>query len=409
MTETARLSLALAAALLASASPAAATTLLPTDTPAPLTRGPIEFHPHAGFSQSYDSNIFLQSQPVSSWISTLDGGLKLPGMIADHSRYDLDYDVANRWYSRDPGVGNGVIQSLDGHYWYEAPSGLKLRVRDNYLNTIDQASTELTALRRRWQNLIGGGLAYEPEGGEVFLQGDFDHTRYKYVTDDPVLRQQLDRYEQEFGGRAGWQLQPKTVVYAAYHRQLIHYTNASNPSRDSKSHLVDFGVDGDLTPKMTGKAQVGVVDRTYDAAPSPGLSRETNNMTALVALSYTPADRSNVDLSFTRSLEESAFDINQFYIATAGLLTLTHRFPRLLFARLYGGMEWDKYPTTTVINGLPVNRRDNNYQGGVSLEYPIRDSLRIGLGYLYRARSSRDLPQFDYHDQITTLSANLTF
>ncbi len=165
-----------------------------------------------------------------------------------------------------------------------------------------------------------------------------------------------------------------------------------------------------MTAKISGKAQVGFVDRKYDQAPAAGLGRDTNNLTAQVALDYQPQERSKVDLTFTRSLEESAFDINQFYIATAGLLSFTHTFTWNLIAHPYAGLEFDKYPTTTQIGPLSVNRRDYNYQGGMDVEYPLGDYLKVGAGYLYRARFSKGLSgQFNYRDQITNVSATVTF
>ena len=400
---------AVAALLLTASFPAGAARVLDLETaPPPQLERPAELHPYAGYQESYDSNIFLLPQAVSSWIHTPSVGLRAPLRLLDKNLFQLTYDLADRIYSNAPGLGSGVVQQLDGRYWYKSPRGLYLRAMEDYLNTIDPATTELTGLSRRWQNTAGGEVSYLPDDGRLFLAADVTDLRHKYVS-DPTVGQELNRYDATFGGKIGWQLQPKTVAYAAYHRQLIHFTDHPTVDRDSRGDLVDFGVQGALAPKISGTAQAGFVERGYDSAAAAGQSRVTRNMTAMLNLAYEP-ERSRVDLTFSRFLQESSYDVNQFYIATGGVLSLTHSFPWRLYARVYGGAEFDKYPTAAQVGPALLNRRDDNYQSGLELQYPIGDYVRVGGSYLYRARFSKDASaQFNFRDQITSVSATVTF
>ena len=411
-----RSSAVLAAACLAAAAPALGAVLEPLTPPAGLTEGAWEVHPSAGFTESYDDNIFFRpgtasgGERVGSWISTPGAGLKLSAAPSFRHRLDLSYDAADRLYSRDPDVNNAFIQSAGLRYWYQSAAGLVARLRDDYLNTVDPASSELTARRRRWINVAGADLGWRPEGRRLTASVGAQQTRHKYVVGEPDLAALLDRYDQLFGARVGWRLQPKTTLYAQYHRQLIHFTDSPSPSRDSKGHLVDFGVEGELTPRVSGHAQVGVAERRYDAAPGPGLDADTRNLTASVDLAWRPRETSEAELLLSRSLEESAFDINQVYIASAAELRLVHRFPWRLTARLDGRVERGTYPTTTLIAGRELVRRDDDYRAGADLEYPVGGRFTAAAGYHYRARFSKGLSdQFGFRDQITSLSLTASF
>lgn len=407
---TRRAAFACAALLLPAGAARAATlqTLQPLDEPPTLTHHLVEFHPYLGVSESYDSNIFLHKHAVPSWITTEDLGLRVPAASpSERHHLLLDYDGAHRdySYSKSSDVKDAWIQDAQGRYWYKSPWGGTLRARELFLSTIDPANSELTGLRRRWQNTAGGELGYEPEERSISVRGGFEETRQKYAGGDPLL----DRYAQVVGGRVGFQVQPKTVAYAAYHRQITHFTDNPNPSRDSKDHLVDFGVEGELAPKTTGRAQVGFVSRRYDSQPAPGQDRETTNLTALVAVAWLPDDRSRLDLTLRRALEESEYDVNQFYISNGALVEASHEFLWKLKVNLSAGAEQDKYPATSVV-GPAVNRRDDVYQAGAGLEYPLRDWLKAGASYVYRARFSRDLSeQFNYRDDVTTVDLTAAF
>ncbi len=401
-----------ALALLLAVVPARAATLRPLDSPPDTERRPFELHPYASYSEAYDSNIYLLPQAISSWIQTLGAGVRALGSYADKHRFDLSYDLADRIYSysKDSGAGNQPIQELNGIYRYKAPSGLGLRLQDDYLNTIDPANTELTGLRRRWDNLARAEAAYEPEERRVALGVDAQELRRKYVAEDPAQRQLLDRYVQLVGGRLGWQAQPKTVAYVAYHRELIHYTDRPDPSRDSKGNLVDFGLEGDLMHDLTGTAQVGLVERRYDGPPAPGQGSDTRNFTSLISLNYQRRERTRSVLKVSRSLEESGYNVNQYYIATGGTLAITHDFPWKLSGTISGGYEVDKYPTTTLLGPLAFNRLDQNYSAGADLALPIGDHWRVAASYLYRARFSRGLSeQFNYRDHLTAGTVTVTF
>jgi hypothetical protein len=391
---------------LAAQAPAAVVDL--HDSPPELTKGQVELHPRAGLSETYDSNIFLRSQAVSSWIFAQSYGLEVRAASpSDRHKLMLAYDGAHRdySYSHDDALRNAFIHAPEARYWYRSPSDVTVRAREIYLNTIDPANSEQTNLRRRWMNVWGADVGYEPTERPLLLRAGAEQTRHKYVGDVPTL----DRTETLFGVKAGWQFQPKTVLYTGYRRQLIHYTENPVPSRDSQGHLVDAGVEGELAPHTTGRVQAGVVIRSYDSAPAPGQSAETTNFTAEVGAVYLPDERTRAELTAARTLQPSEFDINQYYIATAAGLSLSREVLHKLRVIVNGGVEWDKYPTTTVTAAQAFNRSDQVYLAGAALEYPLNDRLKAGLGYLHRARFTNAVGPYPYRDHVTTLALDASW
>lgn len=386
--------------------------------------GKLELHPHYKLTETYDSNIFLaprskvlgnnadsnKAGPVlGSWITENNLGLKASFPLTEMHKLELGYDFVWKAYKKDPRLNNTVNQAVDAAYSYKGPN-VSAKVADTYVNTVDPATSELTARQKRWQNTATAEGEYAPEGGKLFAGADVSQTNHKYVSQSVALRTALNRYEQSFGVKGGYRVRPKTRVYAAYHRQIIHYSvHQSAPTKNNKAHFLDFGVEGDIAPKLTGQVQTGLQYRQYDDPPAAGQKKITRNWMLATKLTYKPLERTKVDLSWTRRIEESTFLANQFYIANAASLNVTHKLPHKLTAGVNAGLEIDKYPEATATGGSTANRRDDLYQTGASLDYDIQEYLRTGISYTYRTRNSRFTEQFNYNDHLTSLSLSLLF
>ena len=426
----------LTAALLLSSLPAHAGMFDNASKPE-MKSGPVELHPYLKLSEMYDSNIFLQPRsgvkgnnangnsagPVlGSWIHTVNAGLKAGLTLSEMHRLDLGYDMAYKAYKKDPRSNNTVNQTADAMYTYKGPMGITGHLKDSYLNTVDPATSELAGgeRKRRWQNTAGLDVEYAPEGGALMFGVDGNETVHKYVTKDAALRA-LNRYEQLIGFKAGYHVMPKTRVFAAYHRQVVHYTNhPAVPTSNSKSHMLEGGIEGDIAPKLTGQIQSGLQYRKYDDTPigKNDRSKITRNWVVSTKLVYRPLERTKVDLMLSRSLQESTFQGNPFYIATAAGLNVMHKFPWKVTAGVNAAVEQDKYPQTVPVSlgaapsigTIRVNRRDEIYQTGGNLDYDIQEWLKVGVSYLYRVRFSHNLSdQYNYRDHQTGMSVGVMF
>ncbi|MBI5630435.1 MAG: outer membrane beta-barrel protein [Elusimicrobia bacterium] len=386
--------------------------------------GQMGLHPYYRLSEMYDSNIFLQPRskvagqnangnaagPVlGSWITANNLGVKADLPISDMHKIDMGYDFVWKAYSKDPHTNNTVNQMADLGYAYSGPMGLSGKLKENYLNTVDQATNELTGRLRRWQNTLGASMEYGPEGGNLFAGVDLGQVNHKYVANDPAVRGALNRYEQSFGLKTGYRLQPKTRAYLSYGRQIIHYSVPQASPKHNKSHLFGVGLEGEITPQLMGQIETGMQYRKYDNPPTGASRTTTRNWTVGTRLKYKPTDMTRVDVALTRSLQESTFANSQYYVATGANVGVSHQLPYKLTAGVNAGVEIDKYSESTTLGGLTASRRDDVYQVGTSLDYDIQEWLKTGISYLYRARFSRFTEQFNYKDHQTAASVSLLF
>lgn len=378
--------------------------------------GLMELHPYYTYSETYDSNIYLVPADhvagftvgggvQSSWIHENDAGLRAQMPFSQTGKLDLGYDGDYRAYSAAPSANNAFRQKADGAYTYR-DTYLRAGIADTYLNTVDPAFSELIERQHRWENTVAANAEYGPEGGFLFAGVDAFHRIDKYL--DPELAFDLNNYEEQFGFKAGYWLAPKTRVYAAYHRDIIHYTAGRDAS--SMGHLADFGIEGVIAPKISGQIQTGLEYREYDFDPlNPEITRVTRNWRVGISLTYRPQERTTVTLDLRRGLEESTFLPNRFYIATLAAIALEHKLPWKFTIGTSLSYGINKYPEAAPLDGSVRSRRDDLYSEEIHFRYDLQDWLYTTLSYQHRDRFSSFASTFNYDDDITTVSLGIRF
>lgn len=382
--------------------------------------GQLALHPYYKLSEEYDSNIYLvpPDQPGgqigsglrSSWITKNDLGLEanLPWHHIDDLSvgYDFDWDK----YTTQPSINDTVNQAAHADFSREGARGMTYRLGDRYINTTDQAFSELTQRERRWMNRVYAGVDYAPKNGRLVGGVDADQETDKYL--DATLGGQLNRYEQDAGFNVGYLIQPKTKAYVSYRRGIIHYTVDPSPGaveKDNKAHTVSVGVSGKLSPKIDGRVEGGMTYREYDVAPIAGAPRVHRSPTVATAVTYRPDGSSSIALTLSRYLQESIYAQDPFYYANIASLALEHKLPYKLTVGVNAAVEIDQYSDTQAFGSSTGTRRDDLYQGGLSLTYEIQAWLSTSLAYFYRERDSTLSAQFNYQDSQVLWNAALKF
>jgi hypothetical protein len=256
--------------------------------------------------------------------------------------------------------------------------------------------------------VANAGLEYAPEGGALFAGVDGSQTTHKYLS--RTLGGLLNRYEQTAGIKAGYMVQPKTRVYVGYRRQIIHYS--AGRVSNNKSHLAEIGIEGEIAPKVKGKISAGGQYKQYDEAPVAGQPKIARDSIVSTQLIYNPLERTNVVVTLSRAINEATFANNRFYISTVGNLAVNHRLPYKLTFGINAAVVVDKYPVpaSPTIDAAVLNRRDDSQQGGANIDYDIQEWLKVGVGYLYRQRWSKNFTdQFNYEDHQMSVRLALAF
>lgn len=385
---------------------ASADVLVGPRTPVLEWRG-FAAHPFFRVSETYNSNIFLDPEggEDASWIHQLNPGFKA-GVEGDRHRLDLTYEGWLQLFTRDPSRNNAYNQAA-GLLYKHTGSRLTARLREDYVNTVDPPNSEVTGRQRRWQNVLGADVEYAPDGGALFFGLEGSHAAHKYVADNPALRERLNRYEQRAGAKAGYRIMPRTRAYGVYRRGVIHYSaDGSPPTKNNKSHAFAAGLETELAGTLDARAEAGVEHRRYDDEAVPGGGREARNLTFDARLGYAPLERTRLELTGSRAVQEATFGGSRFFTATGGALSLTHRFPERLSVSLRAGYERDVFSEPVLLAGVSRQRRDDLYRGRAGLELKLRDWLSLEAAYQHRARFSRNLEaQFNYREHVSSLAA----
>jgi len=384
--------------------------------------GQLALHPYYQLTEVYDSNIYLVPRDLpgrtvgggvrGSWITKNE--LALEAVLPWRNLHNLaaGYGVESHNYSVDARANDTINQNAHLDYTYTGAYGLTYRLGDRYLNTRDQAFSQLVSRDRRWANETYTSLDYSQPNGNFAGGMDASYTVHKYLGE--AIGRQLNRYNQRVGFNLGYKVLPKTKVYASYHRGITHYSvgrAVGEQDKNSKSHDVGVGVRGSIAPKVTGQVEAGMSYRQYDEAPLGGVTRITRNMTVATNLTWKPTDRTDFILGLSRGLQESISASNRFYISNTAQLDVKHKLPYKFSTGMNLAYGVDKYPDTQFIGttGARGDRRDDIYQGGAWVEYDIQAWLSTGLSFVFRERNSTFTSEFNYQDMQTAWNLALKF
>lgn len=393
----------------------------------PLQYGGLTVEPYYNLTETYDSNIYLApsggtpgavAPERASWIMDNNLGFKAAYDYSPRHQFKLAYDFTMLRYQGDggdaqvdPGVNNAVDQALGARYAYDGPAGVSAKLGDDYLNTTDPADTELTARAKRWENVVGGQVEYSP-AQQGFVSLDAEHQIDRYIADNAVLRALLDRIEDTIGGRVGWYVEPKTKVFAAYHLQVMHFTDddpaaTGSPARDNRADVIGVGVEGSVLPKLNAQVQTGYTYTRFAAAAQNTGTSVSRIWSFSGSLDYKPLEKTDVTLTINRGLVPAVLGGNQYYLATSAGLSFVHRLPSDFSVLANGSVERDEYGSPISIGGQSGTALYGNASlAGVGAAYDFSDWARVAVNYLYIARFS-NFSAYDYVDHRTSISLTL--
>jgi len=362
----------------------------------------MKVHPHLASRQRYDDNIFLSpTAPVGSWINATSVGLGLELPVRNLYKTDVSYRGEFLSYSHRPGVQNAAHQILRAGLEGQFPRGARIQVRETFMDVTDPATSELVGRPRRIQNTLGA--VFEKDFGRNLALG-LDGQGAVHAYRDKDLADVLDRTETRFGLQLGYRIFPRTRLLGAYHVERIGYRH--RPSRDSTSHFLEGGLEGQPAPKWRGVLKAGAQWRTYDRSVA-GTPRGQTAGIFSTEVTFTPAERTQLVLSGSRNLVESAFTNNRFYRSNLAEMRWAQRWGIRWFQTVAGSFEHAGYPGRTVVAGSSKRRADDTYGARIEVRYVVEPYLQVVAGYFHRRRNS-NLP-VDYLNNVTEAVLELRF
>lgn len=358
--------------------------------------GSLEINPLVSVQQSYDSNIYLtKAAPKSAWINRTGLGVGLVNKVG--SRLDLigGYTIEFLSYSRATNINNATHHLAN----LGATARLSKRVTgalvDSYMQTTDQATSELTARALRVQNMAGVNVE-APLRGDLGFNLAVQHVYNNYLNSAFDM---LDRQEMLAEGDVTYKVQPKTKLVLGYRYGTMDYRIPSAKNGDATYNNLDLGVSGSLAPKLVGTVKGGVQFRNYEKR----LNQAANSITTFgynAQLAWKPVESTDVIFYGARGNIESTYGDSRFYTSSMGDVTLSRQV-RKIKAGLGVTYEDVRFPESTAATGK--KRHDGNTSIHADAEYGIQKWLKAGAAYAYKSRASNERA-FKYRDNVFSVS-----
>ncbi|HAF96510.1 MAG: hypothetical protein A2021_04270 [Elusimicrobia bacterium GWF2_52_66] len=357
--------------------------------------GTLEINPQVSVQQSYDSNIYLtRTKPLSANINRTGLGVNLLNKIG--SRLDLKgaYTAEFLSYSRSTNINNATHHLASLGVEARLPKSTTFILDDKYMQTTDQATSELTARALRVQNTAGAGLE-APLRGKFGFNLAAQHTYHNYLA---AVNNLLDRQEMLSGADLTFKVQPKTKLVLGFRYGTMSYKLASADNGDAFYNNWDLGLTGNIAPKLVGTIKAGVQYRRYEKSLNQAADKiNTGGYSA--QLLWKPAELTEVILYGKRGNVETSYGDNRFYTSNTGDITLSRQVHKLK-AGLGFNYEAIAYPEITALTGK--KRLDTNTNMRATAEYDMRKWLKAGVGYMYKNRTTNE-KDFKYHDNIVSV------
>ena len=391
---------ALGASAAAVAAPVQAQTQAPESIESmPIHAGPVGLRPSLSISNAgSDSNVFNESEnPKDDLTATIT-----PRLIARlrAGRLLFSYGAATdlvyfKVFKDQESVNFATDLRLDASL-----GRLQPYVSGGWVSTQDRLNSELDARVPRTQRTIAAGTRILVASRTALV---VNARRFELRFDEGTefrgadLAHNLNSHTDSVEGGVQLTLTPLTTLNLTTTVQRDRFDSA--PERNADTIRITPALQFDPTSLIRGTVSVGY--RHFDAA-DPALP-DYSGLVAQVIAGYTLLERTKFDLDLTRDVQYSYEDLEPYYLATSGRLTVTHQLVGPFDIQAFGGRQSLGYRSTAAAGEV---RRDRVQTFGGGAGYRLRSLFRFGVTWELNRRIS------DLHDrryERRRLYASLTY
>ena len=342
----------------------------------------------------FDDNIYLtKSDEVSSIINSIHGLARYLTKIPSTSfNFDTSVDVGYNSYVEDPSRNNNMFAGL----------GLRLNnkffdLNEKFTYTTDPANSTLDERTERINNDVYLGFTTSKEkklGFGIYGRDVLDHYLKEYY-------EGLNRNKIIGGAKLFFNFIPTKSLYAGYQYTNIQYDK--NDFNNSTGNSYFLGVEGNISAKLTGVAQVSYDDRKYEKKSET--TPETGHVLGYLAnITYAPYRSTIFSLEGKRDMEETFWGNNRYYVSS----TVYLKFQQIVFQKwTFGcttGYEYMEFP----VESYGFYRTDEYFTVIPSVDYKFNKYLAAGVWYQYRNKISNSAAN-EYLNNRTGVKLSLMF
>jgi len=209
----------------------------------------------------------------------------------------------------------------------------------------------------------------------------------------------LDHLQWVVSAQAYGRVLPKVRITLDYSVTFVNFDEGDDGSlNDYTVHTVQGGVDGELTPKLSGSVKLGASFQDVDqSGPNPD-DREFTGFTAGLALRWEVLVNTTIEAGYTRSVQVS-FTSNFLETDDVSLAVTQTFYEGTVRLRLEGG--WTR-------SHVSPGDNLNVLRGAAAVTWQVRDWLSLRAGYELRKLNS-GFPNDDYLVNTATVGIGAGF
>ncbi len=356
-----------------------------------MNLGNIKVNPYFSLRQEYRSNIYLTDKDEKSdLITTFSPGVRfyMPSPIAD-VQLNYNADFLTYWsHNRNDTNRHSLLFKGD----WEIGKHYDLFIQNRLNITDDPATSEDTTREDRLRNIFD--IALTRRDRRTSLELGFTSIRDDY---DDIDR--LDRTENYITLDGSYRFMPRTDLRMRYRYGEINY-DQNTPSRDASYNELTAGVSGRFSPKITGEIRAGYQWRDYENYQQ----KDFNGGVLYASAVHRMNPRVQTTLSLERGVQESSFDINNYYDFIALNLDYQHLMGHKHLFKAGAGYQNNNYPKA--VGGF--DREDTIWNLSLGWDYNLQPWITPGISYAFLNRDS-SYPNMDYTDNRISIHCNLAF
>jgi len=374
--------------------------------PAVIDVGPVAITPTTGLESKYSDNIYLQeTDTTSSWIY-----LVRPAVVAqlqDRSNlYRLSYDGEAAWYDEDSEndrndyfnhTFSGDIYILPAERWIAtAYASYALLHEDRGTGlTEGQIGNNIPEPVEYDQTDVGGTIEHGSGVGRISLNANYMDRVYQNFRQFTRSR---DVEETRVGATFFYPIAPKTDILLDYSHADISYPNPFEnlPALDSTEDTIQAGIEWEITPNMTSRAQAGGTQKNFDDSERD----EWSGLTWTLSLLMQPTEHDTVTITGQKAPEETSLQgdfINRESLTT----TWDHSWSDRVGTSLSGTVARERY------EGSINDREDYIYNVTARVNYEFRRWVNTYMSYSYDDKDS-NAEDLSYQQNVFMIGVDLS-
>jgi polysaccharide biosynthesis protein VpsM len=321
------------------------------------------------------------------------------------NRYTVDYlfEAATHYSSHNDDY---IDQTIQAGYEYTPTSKISTGIDFEFFNGHDDRGTgaaegtgAVQASFDRYEHYkIDGYAAYGAESSKGQFEADIGHIEkdYKNNIATTAVRDREDHYG---SARLYYRVMPKTKMVVE--GRVTEYKYESDApgaaSLDSTTSRALVGVKWESTYKTTGTAQIGYIQKNFDA----GTRADGEDLTWELGVEWKPKSYITFNLDTGRDFEETN-GAGNFTTKDSIDLSYAHEWSSRISTLLTMNYTENSFDQDT------TGRSDDLFKIDASVDYELRRWLSLGVGYTYDERDST-ISSFDYERNLVEAHATVTF